>query len=152
MRSPTHQKRNTIGLGYHKVRLGDKRTGVVEAKMYPDSGASMTIVPMSMLRQLKLQPRKCTTQMSTLNGSVTPMPLYRLPVTLRGQTRRIMVAGSALKGDVIWMGYPHLVDTFNIRFIDLRAPVRGNYTRFTAPLSFRCSKSRRRSRSGRSAN
>ena len=129
----------TLGVGYHKIKFGD-----TTVRMYPDSGASMTIAPKALLAGLGYRQSKCGTMMSTLNGSRTRMPVYKIPVTVgRVGPKKIMVAGSDLGGDVVWMGYPHLHDVFGVRYIDLGKPVKSKYRRFTAPLKL-CPTARKR--------
>ena len=128
------KKMSSIGIGYHKIKFGGKMV-----RMYPDSGASMTIAPKSLLSKLGYGSSKrsaCRTVLSTLNGSRTRMPVYRIPVKLgRVGPKMISVAASDLEGDVVWMGYPHLLDVFGVRYIDLKKPVKSKYRRFKAPLN-----------------
>lgn len=100
----------TIKIGYHDAIVNGKK-----CKIYPDSGASGTIVPRSLVKGTN---KGCNNSWSVLSGNVRKFTRHRVPITFNGKTKTIIVSQSGLKPGLVWMGYPHLKQ-FGIERIDI---------------------------------
>ena len=104
--------KKTIKLGNHEIKLNGSIVS-----MYPDSGATGTIIPKHMLRGQK---PLCTERVTVLNGRRVKMGLYRVNVVFNGKRRVLMAHGMnrSVPGSPVWMGYNDL-NRFGVSLIDI---------------------------------
>lgn len=108
-----------LKLGTYPIYINNRK-----ARMYPDSGASLTVVPTHLVDQKDLT---CKNKVTVLNGRSVSMKKTTVYMKFRNKIKKIDVhIAPHMTGDIVWVGYPQL-RLFGIHSIDIKNTKR-NFT------------------------
>lgn len=119
---------SVVKIGFHDAVVNGQK-----CKIYPDSGASGTIVPKHLVKNTK---PGCKNVWTVLSGNNHEFTRHRVPVTFNGMTKNIVVSASNTKNNVAWVGYPHLIQ-FGVKKIDITSST-GNYKMIKPMKKIKC--------------